>query len=96
MTRAELIEILAADYPGLTAKDIKRAVETIFGEIVGALENGGRVEMRGFGNFETRRHKAYTGRNPRTGEAVEVRAQSHIHFKASKLLLRKMNAPRSE
>lgn len=96
MKRSELIEKLAADYPGLATKDIKCAVETIFFGIVGALKNGDRVEMRGFGNFETRLHKAHTGRNPRTGEAFEVEAQSHVHFKASKLLLRKMNAPRSE
>ena len=96
MTRAELIEKLAADYPGLTKKDLKSVMETVFGKIVGALEDGGRVELRGFGNFETRLHKAHTRRNPRTGEAFEVEAQSHVHFKASKILLLKMNATRSE
>lgn len=96
MTRSELIEKLAADYPGLATKDIKRAVETIFFGIVGALENGDRVEMRGFGNFEAKRHAAKKSRNPRTGETVEVEAKRHVRFKASKLLLRRMNAPRSE
>jgi integration host factor subunit beta len=96
MTRAELIEALSADYPDLTKGDLKRVVETIFGEIVGALENGDRVEMRGFGSFNAKFYGARKSRNPRTGETVNVEAKCQVRFKASKLLLGKMNAPGSE
>jgi integration host factor subunit beta len=91
MTRSELIDVLATEFPGLTQKDLRRTVESIFGAISFTLENGDRVEIRGFGSFQSKLHDAKKGRNPRTGETVEVKAKRHVRFKASKLLLRKMN-----
>jgi integration host factor subunit beta len=84
MIRSELIMRLAAQYPGLTHQNATRVVDAIFGEITDALARGGRVEVRGFGSFSTTERRARTGRNPRTGEAVEVEAKRAVRFKTGK------------
>ena len=96
MTRSELIDALATKVPGLTQKDRQRAVEAIFRQISNALENGDRFELRGFGSFEAKPLGARRARNPRTGEPLEVEAKRHVRFKASKLLLEKINTRSSE
>ena len=96
MTRAELIERLVAEYPGLTKKDLQRVVEAIFEAITAGLENGDRVELRGFGSFEVRARNARIGRNPRTGGIVPVAAKRHVLFRGSKKLQRTMTAARPE
>ena len=96
MTRAELIERLAEDYPGLTKKDLKRVVEAIFEAIMAGLENGRRVELRGFGSFEVRARNARIGRNPRTGGIVPVAPKRHVRFRGSKQLQERMTAARPE
>ena len=75
MIRSELIARLAQQYPDLTHRDVTRVVNTVFGEIIDTLARGGRVELRGFGTFETVDRKVRTGRNTRTGETVEVDAK---------------------
>ena len=96
MTRAELIERLVAEYPGLTKKDLQRVVEAIFEAITAGLENGDRVELRGFGSFEVRARNARIGRNPRTGGIVQVVPKRHVRFRGSKQLQRTMTAARPE
>ena len=64
----------------------------IFEQIISALENGGRVELRGFGAFSVRSRPARTGRNPRTGEAVNVPAKHVPFFKSGKELRERLNA----
>lgn len=96
MTRTELIEKLAADYPGLTKKDLKRVVEAIFEAIMVGLENGDRVELRGFGSFEIRAWEGRIGRNPRTGVVVHVVPKRHVRFRGSKQLQERMTAARPE
>lgn len=96
MTRTELIEKLAADYPGLTKKDLKRVVEAIFEAIMAGLENGDRVELRGFGSFEIRAWEGRIGRNPRTGVVVHVVPKRHVRFRGSKQLQERMTAARPE
>ena len=95
MTRSELIEAIATTIPGLTQNDRQRAVEAMFREISSVLERGDRFELRGFGTFKVKHHDAKLGRNPRTGEPVEVEAKHHVRFKASKLLLEKINSKSS-
>ena len=73
MIKSELIARLANENPHLTQKDVERVVSVILERMIGALEDGGRVELRGFGALSVRSRPARTGRNPRTGEAVEVR-----------------------
>lgn len=84
MIRSELIMRLAAQYPGLTHQNATRVVDAIFGEITDALARGGRVEVRGFGSFSTTERRARIGRNPRTGDAVEVIEKRAIQFKTGK------------
>jgi integration host factor subunit beta len=91
MIRSELIQRLAEQYPDLTNKHATRVVDVMFGEIIDALSRGDRVEIRGFGSFSTVVHDARAGRNPRTGEAVEVKAKRAIRFKSGKGLRDMLN-----
>ena len=92
MTKSELIARLAEANPHLFQRDVERIVTTIFEEITTALANGDRVELRGFGTFSVKRRGARTGRNPRTGEAVQVAAKYIPYFKTGKQLREKLNA----
>jgi integration host factor subunit beta len=92
MIKSELIAALAAENPHLTQREIERVVGVIFDRIILALESGGRVELRGFGAFSVRSRPARTGRNPRTGESVEVPAKHVPFFKSGKELRARLNA----
>ena len=92
MIKSELIAALADENPHLTQRDIERVVGVILERMIGALESGGRVELRGFGAFSVRSRPARAGRNPRTGEAVDVRAKHVPFFKSGKELRARLNA----
>ncbi len=92
MTKSELIALLAAENPLLYQRDVERIVTTIFEEITTALANGDRVELRGFGAFSVKERGARTGRNPRTGESVEVEEKYIPYFKTGKQLRERLNA----
>ncbi|MCA3708354.1 MAG: integration host factor subunit beta [Phenylobacterium sp.] len=92
MIKSELIARLAEENPHLTQKDIERVVSVILDRMIQALEDGGRVELRGFGAFSVRSRGARSGRNPRTGEAVSVRAKHVPFFKSGKELRVRLNA----
>ncbi len=89
MTKSELILRLAELNPHLYQRDIERIVSTVFDEISAALARGDRVELRGFGAFSVKERAARVGRNPRTGESVQV-AEKHIPFFKSGKQLRDM------
>ncbi|MBZ6378282.1 integration host factor subunit beta [Pacificimonas flava] len=91
MIRSELVAAVAEMHPHLSHKDAERVVATVFESIVQALADGRRVELRGFGAFSTRDRDARIGRNPRTGEQVEVDAKRVPHFKAGKELRERLN-----
>ena len=91
LTRSELIARLAAKNPHLTTKDVERIVATIFDEIAGALARGDRVELRGFGAFSVKRREPRQGRNPRTGETVDVEGKAIPFFKTGKQLRQRLN-----
>ncbi len=92
MTKSELILRLSETFPYLLRSDITRVVSTIFGEMTEALENGDRVEIRGFGSFSVKRREPRTGRNPRTGEAVVVGERHLPVFKTGRELRRRLNS----
>ena len=93
MTKSELIQHLAERNPHLYQRDVERIVTTIFDEISNALSRGDRVELRGFGAFSVKRRDARVGRNPRTGDSVEV-AEKHVpFFKTGKQLRDRLNHP---
>ena len=91
MIRSVLLQLLAKENPDLRAEDIERAVGTFFDEIAARLAHGGRVELRGFGAFSTRERDARRGRNPRTGEAVEVPGKRVPFFKPGKEIRVRLN-----
>src|SRR5487761_201547 len=85
MTKADLIEEVSR-VTEITRKDSEVVVETIFESIVRALRSGDKIEVRGFGSFRTRQRNSRQGRNPKTGEKVEVPAKKIPFFKPSKEL----------
>jgi integration host factor subunit beta len=91
MIRSELIQKIADDNPHLYQRDVERIVNTIFEEIIDAMARGDRVELRGFGAFSVKKRDARTGRNPRTGEAVDVEEKHVPFFKTGKLLRDRLN-----
>ena len=91
MIRSELIRKLARDNPQLKMKDAEQAVNTVFDEITEALARGGRVELRGFGTFSVKCREARPGRNPRTGEPVDIETKYVPYFRAGKLLHERLN-----
>ena len=91
MTKSELIARLAELNPSLYHRDLEQLVNTVFDTITEALENGNRVELRGFGAFSLRERKARIGRNPRTGEAVSVDAKTIPFFKMGKGMRERLN-----
>jgi integration host factor subunit beta len=92
MIRSELLQALARENPELRAEDIERAVDTFFDEIAGRLAKGGRVELRGFGAFSTRQRDPRKGRNPRTGDTVDVPGKRVPYFKPGKEMRSRLNA----
>jgi integration host factor subunit beta len=91
MTRSELIAGLAEDNPHLTVAEVERIVAALFDEMTAALARGERVELRGFGAFTVKRRQARAGRNPRTGETVDVAQKTVPFFKAGKELRERIN-----
>lgn len=85
MTKADLIDDVARKTE-LSRKDSEVIVDTIFEGIVKSLRGGDKIEIRGFGSFRTRQRNARVGRNPKTGERVEVPAKAIPYFKPSKEL----------
>ncbi len=92
MIKSELVQRIAARNPHLYQRDVERIVNTILDEIVRALKEDNRVELRGFGAFSVRYRKARIARNPRTGEPVEVPEKKVPHFKTGKELRERLNA----
>ena len=90
MTKAELVEEVARAAE-LNKRDAEVIVETVFGSIIGALHRGEKVELRGFGSFRTRERGPRRGRNPKTGEPVEVPAKRVPYFKPGKDMRRVVN-----
>ncbi|MEO0912245.1 MAG: HU family DNA-binding protein, partial [Pseudomonadota bacterium] len=70
MIKSELIQKIADENPHLYQRDVERIVGTIFDQIIEAMADGHRVELRGFGAFSVKKRESRTGRNPRTGEAI--------------------------
>lgn len=91
MIRSELIQKIADENPHLYQRDVERIVGTVFDEIIGAMAAGDRVELRGFGAFSVKKRDGRVGRNPRTGDAVDVEEKCVPFFKTGKLLRDRLN-----
>lgn len=84
MTKSELISSLAARYPQLVVKDAELSVKMILDAMAESLSKGQRIEIRGFGSFDLNYRPSRIGRNPKSGERVNVAEKYVPHFKAGK------------
>ncbi|QHS09623.1 integration host factor subunit beta [Sinimarinibacterium sp. NLF-5-8] len=96
MTKSELIERLALRQTHLMQKDVELAVKHILDHISNALARDERVEIRGFGSFSLHHRPARMGRNPKTGESVQIPPKQVPHFKPGKEMRERVNASMSE
>jgi integration host factor subunit beta len=90
MTKADLVEQVAGEAE-MTKKDAEQLVEIVFDSIIGALNKGEKIELRGFGSFRVRERNARKGRNPKTGSAVNIPAKRVAYFKPGKELKEVIN-----
>ena len=91
MTRRELIAAVAVA-EGITIKEAEVVVKTVFAGIEGALSKEDRVEIRGFGSFKIKAYRSYQGRNPKTGETIQVNDKKLPFFKVGKELKERVNS----
>ena len=91
MTKSELIETLAQQHAHVPVKDVENAVKEILEQMAGSLSSSDRIEIRGFGSFSLHYRAPRTGRNPKTGETVELAGKHVPHFKPGKELRDRVN-----
>ncbi|PQM63298.1 MAG: integration host factor subunit beta [Rhodobacteraceae bacterium] len=91
MIKSELVKKIAEKNSHLSHREVERLVSAIFDEITNALSAGGRVELRGFGAFSVKSRPGRVGRNPRTGQKVEISEKNVPYFKTGKLLKERLN-----
>jgi integration host factor subunit beta len=92
MTRSELTKRLAGHFAHLPADQIEAAVRSILDRMGLSLQSGERIEIRGFGGFSLHHHEPRAGRNPKTGEAMQLPAKFAIHFRPGKEFRERVNA----
>jgi len=90
MTRSDLIKILSKKQEHLAQKDIELAIRSLINIMSGGLSAGQRIEIRGFGSFNLQYHSPHIGRNPRTGESVNISGKYVPHFKPGKELRKRV------
>ncbi|OGQ48137.1 MAG: integration host factor subunit beta [Deltaproteobacteria bacterium RIFCSPLOWO2_02_FULL_47_10] len=91
MNKSDLIQAVAAKLPNLNARDVDMIVNIMFDSMTDALAGGDRIEIRGFGSFEVRVRKSRKGRNPKTGESVNLDIRRVPFFKVGKELKEEVN-----
>lgn len=91
MTKSELIENLVFKNPSLHIKTVEECVKEILEHLLLTLEHGERIEIRGFGSFSLHYRQPRLGRNPKTGDSVQLSAKYVPHFKAGKDLKERVN-----
>ncbi len=96
MTKSELVGFLNEQQPHLLPRDVELAVNCILEQMALALLEGERIEIRGFGSFSLHHRPPRIGRNPKTGESVNLPAKAAIYFKPGKEMKYRVNASRSQ
>lgn len=91
MIKSELVQAIAAENPHLYQRDVEHVVNAVLDAITDALARGDRVELRGFGAFSVKNRPARTGRNPRTGDKVQVSEKHVPFFKTGKEMRERLN-----
>jgi integration host factor subunit beta len=90
MNKKELIEAFTKQI-GLTLRDAAVCVNTLFDSMADTLAKGGRVEIRGFGSFKVKEYEPYSGRNPKTGEPIQVRSKKLPYFRLGTIMRERIN-----
>jgi integration host factor subunit beta len=90
MNKSDLIDALSTK-ENLTEKNASEIINLVFGGFTDTLKKGGRIELRGFGSFTVRKYGGYTGRNPKTGDKIDVKPKRSPFFKVGKKLREKVN-----
>ena len=86
-----ILDQLANSYPNFLRRDLKKALNLVFDEIIKAIAKNENVQIRGFGSFKNRQLKTRIGRNPKDGSRIEIPAKQGVHWKISKELFQKLN-----
>ena len=89
--KSQILDQLANSYPNFLKRDLEKALNLVFDEIIKTLAKGKNVQIRGFGSFKIRQLKSRIGRNPKDGSRVEIPAKQSVHWKMSKELFQKLN-----
>ena len=96
MIRSELVARIREEFPDLSERDAERAVRAIFDRITEGMAEGDRIELRGFGSFTPKQRPGHKGRNPRTGELVQVPPKRWPTFKASAIMRARLNPAKAD
>ncbi len=96
MTKSEIIDILTRKQSHLSSKDVELSVKLLLENMSSVLADGGRIEVRGFGSFSLHHRTARKGRNPKTGDQVNLLPKFVPHFKPGKELRERVNASRND
>ncbi|CAA6825980.1 MAG: Integration host factor beta subunit [uncultured Thiotrichaceae bacterium] len=96
MTKSEIIDLLSRKQSHLSSKDVEWAVKIILDRMTNALSTGDRIEVRGFGSFSLHYREGRKGRNPKTGESVDLSPKHVPHFKPGKELRERVNDSRTK
>ena len=91
MVRSELLQKLCNLHPDILRKDIEKTLEIILSEIAKALNDGKKIEIRGFGTYKITKRKARIGRNPKNSELVQIPEKNTIKWKISKTFFNRLN-----
>lgn len=91
MVKSSLVEKVAEKVKNFTKSNVELIVDTIFDNMAASLAKGDKVEIRGFGSFKVKRHKARKARNPKTGESIDIPAKKTPFFKVGKELKERLN-----
>jgi integration host factor subunit beta len=96
VVKSELVRVLNEKVPELQQRDVESALNCILGQMTDALDQGERIEIRGFGSFNLRHRLPRIARNPKTGEAVNLPAKVAVHFKPGKEMRVRVDAARDK
>lgn len=96
LTKSELIDRITSQQNQLSPKDVELAVKTLIDQMADSLADGGRIEIRGFGSFSLHYRAPRVGRNPKTGDSVELHGKYVPHFKPGKELRERVNSAMHE
>ena len=96
LVKNQILNQLVNYYPNFLRRDLEKALNLVFDEIIRAIAKGDNVQIRGFGSFKIRQLKTRIGRNPKDGSKVEIPAKKSVHWKMSKELFRKLNQDKNK